>query len=182
MAIERSRKNPVKAGATPTTGLSQMVGGSAVPSSGLSQYVGGHRRDDEDMEEARLEGGRLIHHLRSLHGGSYASAFAEGMKGGDGTGGSRTGAYEGQGKLSGGASPPIVGGGMMIEEADEEAPLVGGSRCGGDGTGGKKAKRVVGAGDGRRKRGALVSKVMREQGIKSLAEASAYIKKHNLYS
>ena len=48
-------------------------------------------------------------------------------------------------------------------------------------TGGKRVKRVVGAGDGRRQRGAIVSKVMREKGFKSLAEASKYVKEHNLY-
>jgi len=45
---------------------------------------------------------------------------------------------------------------------------------------GKKAKRVVGAGDGRRKRAEVVKKVMREKGMKMI-EASKYVKQHNLY-
>jgi len=45
---------------------------------------------------------------------------------------------------------------------------------------GKKVKRVVGAGDGRRKRAEVVRKVMAEKGMKMI-EASKYVKEHGLY-
>lgn len=45
---------------------------------------------------------------------------------------------------------------------------------------GKKAKRVVGAGDGRRKRAEIVKKVMREKNM-SMIDASKFVKEHNLY-
>ena len=43
-----------------------------------------------------------------------------------------------------------------------------------------KVKRVVGAGDGRRKRAEVVRKVMAEKGMKMI-EASKYVKEHGLY-
>lgn len=43
-----------------------------------------------------------------------------------------------------------------------------------------KKKRVVGAGDGRRKRAEIVKRVMAEKGMKMI-EASKYVKEHNLY-
>ncbi len=43
-----------------------------------------------------------------------------------------------------------------------------------------RAKRVVGAGDGRRKRAEIVRKVMAEKGMKMI-EASKYVKEHGLY-
>lgn len=46
---------------------------------------------------------------------------------------------------------------------------------------GKKVKRVVGAGDGRRKRAEVVRKVMAEKGMKMI-EASKYVKEHGLYN
>jgi hypothetical protein len=45
---------------------------------------------------------------------------------------------------------------------------------------GKKEKRVVGAGDGRRKRAEIVRKVMAEKGMKMI-DASKYVKEHGLY-
>jgi hypothetical protein len=50
----------------------------------------------------------------------------------------------------------------------------------GAGTGAGKMKRVVGAGDGRRKRAEIVKKVMREKNM-SMIEASKYVKEHKLY-
>jgi hypothetical protein len=44
----------------------------------------------------------------------------------------------------------------------------------------KKPKRVVGAGDGRRKRADIVKKVMADKGM-SMIEASKYVKEHGLY-
>jgi hypothetical protein len=43
-----------------------------------------------------------------------------------------------------------------------------------------RAKRVVGAGDGRRKRAEIVRRVMAEKGMKMI-EASKYVKEHGLY-
>jgi len=43
-----------------------------------------------------------------------------------------------------------------------------------------KVKRMVGAGDGRRKRAEVVKKVMSEKGL-SMIDASKYVKEHNLY-
>lgn len=43
----------------------------------------------------------------------------------------------------------------------------------------KKVKRTVGAGDKRRTRGAMISKLMKEEGM-SLGEASKYIKEHGM--
>jgi len=43
-----------------------------------------------------------------------------------------------------------------------------------------RAKRVVGAGDGRRKRAEIVRRVMKEKGMKMI-EASKYVKEHGLY-
>ena len=43
-----------------------------------------------------------------------------------------------------------------------------------------KVKRVVGAGDGRRKRADIVKKVMAEKGL-SMVQASKYVKEHGLY-
>ena len=45
----------------------------------------------------------------------------------------------------------------------------------------KKEKRVVGAGDGRRKRAEIVRKVMADKGMKMI-EASKYVKEHGLYN
>jgi hypothetical protein len=44
----------------------------------------------------------------------------------------------------------------------------------------KKEKRIVGAGDGRRKRAEVVKRVMKEKGC-SMIEASKYVKEHGLY-
>lgn len=46
--------------------------------------------------------------------------------------------------------------------------------------GGKKVRKPVGENDGRRKRAAVVKKVMEEQGL-SMIEASKYVKAHGLY-
>jgi hypothetical protein len=43
-----------------------------------------------------------------------------------------------------------------------------------------KKRRVVGAGDGRRKRAEIVRRVMKEKGMKMI-EASKYVKEHGLY-
>ena len=45
---------------------------------------------------------------------------------------------------------------------------------------GKKKRKPAGADDGRRKRSAIVKKVMSDKGL-SMIEASKYVKAHNLY-
>ena len=49
------------------------------------------------------------------------------------------------------------------------------------GRGGKKRRAPAGPSDGRRKRADIVKRVMKEQGFKSMIEASKYVKAHNLY-
>lgn len=62
----------------------------------------------------------------------------------------------------------------VAKVAETLIPLVGKGRVVGG------AKRVVGAGDGRRKRAEVVRKVMAEKGMKMI-EASKYVKEHGLY-
>jgi hypothetical protein len=49
------------------------------------------------------------------------------------------------------------------------------------GKGRKKRRAPAGASDGRRARAEIVKRVMKEQGFKSMIEASKYVKAHNLY-
>lgn len=125
-------------------------------------------------------------------------------------GGLRTGRYEGQGKITaaekkalqsvldkhkmdggsrcvgGRAAPPTPHGPPRHELMEGAGPfsnlghgisdIVGMFGLGKK----KKEKRVVGAGDGRRKRADVVRKVMAEKGMKMI-EASKYVKEHGLY-
>ena len=111
-------------------------------------------------------------------------------------GGAETGRYEGEGKMKGGmravgagalhikhddsdseSEDEVVGAGIL---SDLGIPIVS-DVAGMFGLGeGKKPKRVVGAGDGRRKRAEIVKKVMREKGMKMI-DASKYVKEHGLY-
>ena len=45
-----------------------------------------------------------------------------------------------------------------------------------------KQRRISKPGDGRSKRGLLCRQIMIEQGLKSIMEASAFIREHRLYS
>jgi len=115
MELQNERHNPV----------SGARGGSATPSMGLSMFRGGnfrggkskkHHEEESDSDgEACAAGRHLGAHIMKLHGGAYHSAFMKGMGAGGmsgaghmvGVGGSRTGAYEGEGHCEGGG--PISG-------------------------------------------------------------------------
>ena len=177
---EAERSNPI---------APSLRGRGATPSMGLSQFRGGRRQrslsdiiehDEEthpslylkeadamaempsgeyDGAGAHAQGAALGKHLLGLRGGAYHKAFCSGMSGaGLSGGGVDTGRYEGEGKLE-------------IVHHGGKSHMVGGV---------KKPKRVVGAGDGRRKRAEIVRKVMAERGC-SMIDASRYVKEHNLY-
>lgn len=125
-----------------------------------------HEEPDSDEEHAEEAGGLLASHIKGLHGAGYLKKFHSGLSkhlAAEAKGGMNTGAYEGEG-LSGGAHPgmPVVGGissGPGYYEAS-----------------GKKKRAPS---DARKKRGAMMSKLMKEKGM-SLGEASKYIKEHGL--
>lgn len=156
-------------------------GSGSVPSMGLSQFRGGKKSkkvmeeessSDEDVSEAFGQGRHLYGHLHGLHGAGYADDFRAGM-----SGGSRTGATEGQGKLT------ITHGGASTAHYKDEVihvndPAV--ARRKGRSMGGMKEKRPLKEGDGRLARAAIVRKVMDSIGC-SMIEASKYVKEHNLY-
>lgn len=165
--IEGERANPV----------APSHGGAAVPSMGLSEFRGGKKHtlvdhlkhptkgfgkaaeESDSDEETPKEAGRMLRkHIEEMHGGKYLARFIGGMN---------TGAYEGEGKLHGGAAPDarMVGGitaGPGFFEASGKV---------------KKARKPVSESDGRRKRGAALSKLMKEKNM-SLPEASKYLKEH----
>jgi hypothetical protein len=156
-------------------------GSGSVPSMGLSQFRGGKKSkkmveeessSDEDVSEAFGQGRHLYSHLHGLHGAGYADDFRAGM-----SGGSRTGATEGQGKLT------ITHGGASVKHSPDEIIHVNDAavaRRKGRSMGGKKDKRPLMEGDGRLARAAIVRKVMADKGC-SMIEASKYVKEHNLY-
>lgn len=185
MEEEGERTNPVgHTGATPSMGLSKVRGGAAVPSTGVSQFHGGKKHtlmdhikhpmkgfgkheeeESESDEETPMEAGRMLRkHIEELHGGRYVHHFMRGF--GAVSGGMNTGATEGEGKFRGGASVP-------------DARMVGGISSGPGfyEASGKKPKRAMAADDPRRKRGAAISKLMKEKGL-TLGEASKHIKEH----
>jgi hypothetical protein len=184
MEEEEERTNPVgHTGATPSMGLSKVRGGAAVPSTGVSQFHGGKKHtlmdhikhpmkgfgkheeeESESDEETPMEAGRMLRkHIEELHGGRYVHHFMRGF--GAVSGGMNTGATEGEGKMKGGAAP--------------DARMVGGITAGPGfyEASGKKPKRAMAADDPRRKRGAAISKLMKEKGL-TLGEASKHIKEH----
>jgi len=185
---QAERMNPVDA-------KKQIRGSGATPSMGLSQFRGGARKgkmppaapasDSED--ECECAGKMLAEHVEKMHGGAYLHKFMRGMgkallgKEGHGVhggamahsmgmhGGINTGAYEGGENVI-----RHVGAGMNISGPGYEE-VAGGKKAKA-----KKAKRAPAAvSDARKKRGAMVSKLMKEYGM-SLGEASAYIKEHGL--
>ncbi|AIW01871.1 MAG: hypothetical protein YSLV5_ORF13 [Yellowstone Lake virophage 5] len=134
----------------------------------------GRKRSSSSDDEAEAQGKHLAQHLHSLHGGSFLKRFVGGMD---------TGRYEGEG--SGGAPRMEVAelSGPGFEAAgggDEYDGCGGGTLTITHGGRAKKVKRIVGAGDGRRKRAEVVKKVMAEKGMKMI-EASKYVKEHGLY-
>jgi len=177
MMIEHTKENPRNA---------IRGGAGATPSMGLSQHVGGRKREAamaDDMTEAFGQGRHLFEHLHGLHGAGYAEDFRKGM-----SGGSRTGATEGQGKLTithGGESESdeeMEGGAYSkhyeneVIHVNEEAAERRKKRS----SGGKKEKRPLMEGDGRLARAKIVRDVMAKQGC-SMIEASKYVKEHGLY-
>ena len=76
----------------------------------------------------------------------------------------------------------MVGGEDEVDLAGfEGSGRTGGSATGQyEGEGRKKVKRVVGASDGRRKRAAIVKRIMSEKNL-PMIEASRYVKEYNLY-
>ena len=194
MEEEGERMNPVNP-------HSELEGGAALPSMGLSQFHGGKKgkakhtlmdhikhpmkgfgkeAESESDDEESMEAGRMLRsHIEELHGGAYLRSFMKGMGGAMGlssgglrsgglrSGGVNTGRYEGEGMMSGGSSHMVGGASFNVSGPGYEAASGGAA----------PAKGIVGAGDPRRKRGALVSKLMKEKGM-SLGEASKYIKAH----
>jgi hypothetical protein len=187
MEEQGERTNPVN----PKDEIGEaFTGKGAVPSMGLSQFRGGKAKDCEmDCEGA---GKMLAEQLHKMHGGAYMEKFMRGMGramlGEDGhgvrKGGVNTGKYEGEGVTS-----PNVGAGMSGRGKLEITHHVGGRVIGagmnvsGPGyeavSGGKKKRAPAAPSDARRKRGAMVSKLMREEGM-TLGEASKHIKMHGM--
>lgn len=174
-----------------------MVGAGATPSMGLSQFRGGRVRKTKERSlspsEDGMSGGAMIgagttkgqtrktarkayepkahemgkalgEHIHGLHGSGFYEDFKKGFNvagpGYEAVGGVRTGAYEGKGKL-------LI---QHLPEGEGEEMVIGK---------GKKTRRPAGPDDARRKRGQMVSRLMKEKGM-SLAEASRHIKAHGL--
>lgn len=179
MEEEGERMNPVN----PKAEIGAWTGAGATPSMGLSQFRGGKgKRSRSPSPDSEMDvegaGSMLAEQLTKMHGGAYMEKFMRGMGramlGQDGhgvkKGGVNTGRYEGEGKLeivhhSGGA---YSGGGFDVTGPGYEA--VGGAR---------KKRAPAAASDARRKRGAMVSKLMKEKGM-TLGEASKWIKEHGM--
>lgn len=120
-------------------------------------------------------GKELAQQLEALHGGAFLDKFRQGFNlvaspnvSGVGfeavSGGavSKTGRYEGEGKM-------VI---QHLPEGEGEI-IVGGRKQ-------KKSRKAPSATDGRRKRAEVVRKVMSEKGL-SMIEASKYVKQHGLY-
>lgn len=185
MEEQGERMNPIN----PKKEIGAWTGRGATPSMGLSQFRGGKAKKEmepeSDSEDECTGAGKMLgEHLSRLHGGAYMEKFMRGMgkavlgAPGHGVkqGGVNTGKYEGEG-VSGAGKLEIthhVGAGLT-------APNVGAGNVAGPGyeavSGGKKRRAPAAPSDARRKRGALVSKLMREKGM-SLGEASKHIKAH----
>lgn len=123
-------------------------------------------------------GRALRDHLVEMKGSGFYEDFKKGMMegmsgGGMGnvsgpgfeavSGGMRTGAYEGKGKM-------II---QHLPEGKGEEIMIGGRKM-------KKTRRPAGPNDGRKKRAEVVRRVMREKGL-SMIEASRYVKQNGLY-
>jgi len=183
-------------------------GRGAVPSTGLSQFHGGASDKAFDKEAARMESlSPSIHNLEEDEMAEMPSGAYQGGKKhtlmdhlenplkGFGAylheleGGLQTGAYEGEG--SGGAAllgrtrkilpgrtrkaapAPAAPAPAPKEPQAVEAPEAAV-------VGGRKKRAPAGPEDGRRKRAAVVKKVMADKGL-SMIEASKYVKQHGLY-
>ena len=152
------------------------MGAGATPSMGLSQFRGGKAKmESESDDECECAGKMLAEHIEKMHGGAYMEKFMRGMgkhmlgKDGHGVkGGINTGKYEGAGgNTPNVAAGRVVGGAAMVSGPGYEA------------VGGKKKRAPAAPSDARKKRGAMVSKLMREHGM-TLGEASKHIKEHGM--
>ena len=166
------RMNPVN----PKKEIGAWTGAGATPSMGLSQFRGGKAKkaESESDDECECAGKMLAEHIEKMHGGAYMEKFMRGMGKHMVKGGINTGKYEGEGVSGAGMSGAggagagrVVGGAAMVSGPGYEA------------VGGKKKRAPAAASDARRKRGAMVSKLMREKGM-SLGEASKHIKEHGM--
>jgi hypothetical protein len=167
---------------------------------GLSTKRGGrkgkvHKNGEEDTETEKDEddvmgmGRALAQHLHKLHGSGFYDEFRKGFEGMvhpiggaklscSATGGAETGRYEGEGKHKSrhAAMSEMEGSGKLkiqhMADGEGEEIVTGGRK--------KKTKRApASASDARRRRGAMVSKLMREKGM-TLGEASKHIKEHGM--
>jgi hypothetical protein len=151
------RTSLVASGATPSMGLSKVRGGGKLE-------IVHHEEADSDEEHAEEAGGLLANHIKGLHGAGYLKKFHSGLSrhlAEEKAGGMNTGAYEGEG-LAGGAHPGV--------------PVVGGITAG-PGFYEASGKKKRAPSDARKKRGAMMSRLMKSRGM-SLGEASKYIKEH----
>lgn len=130
-------------------------GEGATPSMGLSQFRGGattaqKEKAGREYRIASLKAHKLAHKALSLEGGMAM------------------GQVVGSGKLT------ITHGDDSASASDEEMEGCGPAPAG------KKKRAPAGPDDGRRKRAAVVRKVMADKGL-SMIEASKYVKAHGLY-
>lgn len=173
-------------------GASHMIGAGATPSMGLSTKRGGRKgkamksgeedTETESDEESVMGMGRaLAEHLQKLHGRGFYDEFRKGFEGViHPIGGAETGAYKGEGTKKGQMRKTArkayeeVGKDALEQHKEQHeamSEIEGGGRK-------KKAKRApASASDARRARGAMVSKLMKEEGM-TLGQASKYIKEH----
>lgn len=209
MEKQRERENPFSGrGATPSMGLSQIRGGKKMMKNASEQgkqlmehlaslHGGAYAKEfHKGMSGCGIFSsiGHGISDIAGMFGLGKPESHEEKMKK---RGGLRTGSYEGEGKKKGGSRCVGAGtGGRMMpvpygrpqrpkmELMDGAGPFSNLGHGISDVVGmfglGKKQKRAVGAGDGRRKRAEVVRKVMAEKGMK-MVEASKYVKEHGLY-
>lgn len=173
-------------GATPSMGLSQFRGGKKSASAVGKKALELHKMEHEAMEsEAHGMGRHLGQHITSLHGSGFFDDFAKGFMSVAKVAKPLIGliphpaAQAASGVL--GALGAGTKKGMMRKTARKayEGEMEGGMDTGAYKGEGKK-KRVVGAGDGRRKRAEVVKRVMAERGL-SMIEASKVVKAEGLY-
>jgi hypothetical protein len=159
-------------------------------------FEGDGRKRMNHHAEAKEMGRALSLHLKKLHGGAYASAFATGMSDRfsdelkpELAGKGKTGAYEGLGTKKGMVRKTA----RKAYEKDSDSDMEGAGfsqdqrasmeLSTAPNPGNLEAPPVPAIVGGRRapsKRNEIVKKVMREKGL-SMIKASSYVKEHNLY-
>jgi hypothetical protein len=143
------------------------------------------KRDENKLikmkDEGKLEGGFLPALLGAVAGPLLGKLFGKGGSGGGMSGGAELGlpvSIAGEGSSGGkkrGRKSKMgkgVSGGALVPVANMKASYMAGQGR----SGGKKSAGE----DGRKKRQAIVKKIMAEKGL-SMIEASKYVKAHNLY-